>query len=333
MIGATLHRMRTQPAIPAPSTSRLPSVDVLRIAVVVMVVFRHTYPAGDDQLLIASVSVPFFFFLTGWLWRPGRRSLIGEVRNRWRTLGVPYLGWFLLTYIVWLPWAWAGADDVGEVLRPLLGGAFAGRPFTTFWFISALFVVAVLMRLTEKLSPVVLAILACGVLLSGAFLGGLLVKVPLGIGVAVPAFGFAVLGWLAHRYLPRGPGAWRWAAVSLPVLLVVSLPLGHIDIKYGLLGTPLLSAVVAATFAWAAISVLDGVFSRFPVPPRVCAAFSGLARVAIVPVLLHPVVLWVLDAPLVGAHWWVFAVAVVAPWGLALLLSRWQWSRWLVARR
>lgn len=159
---------------------RTPSIDLLRIVVVVLVVYRHTYPAGDDQLLLVSVSVPFFFFLTGWLWRPGRRSFKGEIANRWGTLGIPYVVWLFALYIGWAPLTVASdGGKLGTLLGPLVGGVYASRPFTTFWFLVALFLMAVTMRLLDKLPIWGTAVVAVLCLLVGGLLGEQLALLPL----------------------------------------------------------------------------------------------------------------------------------------------------------
>ncbi|MBB2956776.1 acyltransferase family protein [Pseudoclavibacter helvolus] len=317
-----------------PATNRSPSIDLLRVLVVVLVVFRHSYPAGEEQALIATVSVPFFFFLTGWLWRPGRRTLAGEVASRWRSLGIPYVAWFTVLYAVWAPWyVLTQRLSFGALAGPVLGGEWAQRPFTTFWFISTLFFVAVGMRVLDGLPTVMLAVVSVGCLLLGGVFGNVLALVPLGAGIAVPALGFALAARLL-RAIPRDSGwAVAVAASLIPVLVVASWPLGFIDMKYGILGTPVLSGLVAIALAWSSIVVLDWLFEKVNLSRRVTSWISSMTSVALVPVLLHPVVLWVFDAPPIGAPWWVFVLAVVLPWTAALLIQRSPLSRWFVGAR
>lgn len=318
----------------SPGTKRSPSIDLLRVLVVVLVVYRHTFPAGDDQLLLATVSVPFFFFLTGWLWRPGRRSVGSELGNRWQTLGRPYVSWLVILYAVWAPlYTVQNGISVGALAGPLIGGEWATRPFTTFWFLSALFLVAVSMRLLDRVPRMGLSLIAVACLALGGFFGDQLAAIPLGAGVAVPALGFALVARILRESLPRSSGrVVLCAAIAVPVLVALSLPLGHIDMKYGIFGTPVLSGLVAAGFAWASIVLLDALFSRMTFGTRAMGWLSALTRVAIIPVLLHPVVLWAFDAPQAGAPFWVFVAAVVLPWLLALVVARTPAAPWLVGQ-
>lgn len=71
------------------------------------------------------------------------------------------------------------------MLTPLWGGAEAGRPFSTFWFVSGLAVAAVLYRLLDALPDVACAGVACAVLGLGYLAGPELARLPLAIGTAV----------------------------------------------------------------------------------------------------------------------------------------------------
>lgn len=56
-----------------------------------------------------------------------------EARNRWRTLGRPYLFWLVVLLMVWVGVNFAHQDlEVGDVARPVYGGFFATRPFSAF---------------------------------------------------------------------------------------------------------------------------------------------------------------------------------------------------------
>lgn len=315
--------------------ARLPSIDVLRITVVALIVYRHTFPAGDDQALLATVSIPFFFFLTGWLWRPGRRTVAGEIRNRWSTLGVPYLVWLAIIWVAFVSISAAqGRLGLRAAIVPFLGGEYAGRPFTTFWFISAICFSAVIMRTLDAAPRRVLVIVMVSALALGSLAGPVVSKVPLAAGAAVACLFFVIAGRLAREIWPSPSGARTLSAVTLLAIAVLaSLPLAHIDIKYGDFGTPFLSAIVAVVITWAAIVILDAMFSLLP---AVSAALSGplgvVAPVAILVVLVHPAVLYLLGAPTVGAPAWVFFVALLVPWAGAVLLEHTPLSKLLLGR-
>lgn len=54
---------------------RSPAIDLVRVLAIALVVYRHTFVVSlEEQSVLLSSASPFFFFLTGWLWRPGSRT-------------------------------------------------------------------------------------------------------------------------------------------------------------------------------------------------------------------------------------------------------------------
>ncbi|WLP87111.1 acyltransferase family protein [Corynebacterium stationis] len=312
---------------------RLPSIDILRVLVVAMIVHRHTF--GSSDLLISSVGVPFFFYLTGWLWRPGRRTVKEEVAHRWRTLGIPFVCWWLLLYPLFLAaFFFRGDLSFERAVSPILRGSYVGTAYTTFWFISALFAVGILMRFLDRFSGTILILVGVSLLAIGGLLGEHLVVVPLGWGVALPSLAFAIFGRLSYRWsqVPAG------RAVSLTVLIpaaLVTVFFERIDIKYGDFGTPLVSGILVALIIWGVLVLLDSIFLKVPALSGLGAWLGPLTSVAIVVVLVHPVVLWALRflAPGGGAsEAWIFIVALVVPWIGALLLKRTKLAPYLLGQ-
>lgn len=258
----------------------------------------------------------------------------GEVQNRWRSLGRPYLSWLIILYAIWAPLHTLGSGiEVGTLAGPLLGGEWATRPFTTFWFLSALFLVAIGMRLLDGLRRPWLALISLACLALGSIIGDLLAAIPLGAGVAIPALGLALIARVLRESTPQGSvPTVVTAGAAVPLLIVASLPLGHIDMKYGVLGTPILSALIAAGLAWAAIVLLDFLFTKLSPGPTARSWSSSLTKVAIIPVLLHPAILWATAAPQEGAPFWIFAASVTVPWALALFIARTPASPWLIGQ-
>ncbi|WP_448809196.1 acyltransferase family protein [Agromyces bauzanensis] len=315
---------------------RLTSIDLWRVVAVVVIVYRHTYPADSHHVMIASVATTFFFFLTGWLWRRGRRNVVGELRNRWLSLGVPYVSWFAAIWLIYVgTLIVSGRLSLGRSLSPILGGAYATRPFTTFWFFTALFVVAVLMRILDDLPQPALFSIAVVALGLGAFAGGALARIPLSIGVAIPCLAFALMGRLLHDWFDLRSWRVRWAAAIVLVLAIaVSLAAAAINLKYGDFGTPFLSATVAIAVAWAVIVLTEALFSAIPrLGQAITPLTSALAPTAIVVVLVHPMVLYLAQAVSTGAEPWIFPLALVVPWAAAFAISRTPLSLLLIGQR
>lgn len=312
--------------------NRLPSIDILRVATVAMIVYRHTYGASD--LMILSVGVPFFFFLTGWLWTPGKRDASGELDHRWHTLGIPYLSWlivlspiFLLGYYVQDKLTWE------TTMSGLFGGSYAEATYNTFWFISALFFVGVLMRFFDNWKTVPL-ILAGLVLLATGVFGPVLAILPLSVGVAIPSLAFAILGRVFRSFTAPGKNATLTAAATLAFAVPLTLSSERLDIKFGDFGTPLLSGLLAVLIIWAVLVLLDAGFRALPDKGSRLAQWLGpVTAVAIMVVLTHPVILWGL-----GYFYpdtlpaWAFPVALITPWIAALVIDRTPLARFLVGR-
>ncbi|MFF2487756.1 hypothetical protein ACFVSU_15235 [Microbacterium sp. NPDC058062] len=319
---------------------RLPSIDVLRVLAVAIIVFRHTYPGPPDgsQPLIITISVAFFFFLTGWLWRPRRRTVAEEAANRWRTLGRPYVSWLLVILSLYALWLHGqGGLDPAMLRGPLLGGMYAGAPFSTFWFVSALFFVAILMRAIERMPLPWLVALGTVLLAIGGIWGHELATVPLALGVALPSLSFAIAGRALRAWMPSHTRRRAMiAAVALPLAVAATFGFTRLDLKYGQFGTLLVSGLLAIIVIWCAIALLDALFSSIDstVVRGIQPALSRVTTVAIVVVLIHPVLIWIyrMLRPEATAPWWVYVVILIGSWTAALLLERTRLSPWFVGQ-
>lgn len=312
---------------------RLPSIDILRVITVALIVYRHTYGA-EAAPMIASVGVPFFFFLTGWLWKPGKRSIGEEARHRWHTLGIPYIAWLVILYPLYLFGFWFQDKlTLERAIAPLLGGSYVGAPYSTFWFISALLLAGILMRLLDRAGTLVLLSAAMALLAVGGMFGAMLAVVPLGLGVAVPSVSFLLLG----RIFRTMTGT-RWrpvALVAIPVVSVATIPLAPIDIKIGNFGTFMASGLLAVMLTWAVIVSLDWALSKLPTVAGTLSRYlSPITSVAIIVVLTHPAVLWILRfaVPAENPPPWVPLVALFVPWAAAVLIARTRLAPFLIGR-
>jgi fucose 4-O-acetylase-like acetyltransferase len=190
--------------------------------------------------------------------------------------------------------------------------------------VTALFIDVVLCRwLVEQHWSVTVLILGGGVV-AAVIAGPYLADVPLSIGLAWPCAVFVMSGFMLRRY--RDHAHW-WIAV--PVLVAAAVGLGtHIleplTIKSGSFGQPVIG-FVAAILVSGALIVLAEVALR-GLRDRASAVATLLASTALVVVLLHPLVLWLLDAP--PGTWLDFLLALTLPVVLALVLGRTALSEW-----
>ncbi|WP_299036551.1 acyltransferase [uncultured Pseudokineococcus sp.] len=299
--------------------ARSANVDGLRVLALVAIVVGHVYTESEPaERLVQSWRLPLFFVLAGYFWRPGL-AWVSDLSGRWRSTAVPYLAWLAVLTAVALP---ASEDPVDRLVEALLGGSYALRPLTTFWFLSCLFFAALLYRALERVPPAVRAALCLAGLVVNVLAGELLARVPLSAGTALGAVALLWCGdELRRRALDR-PALTRrraaWALLLPPVvLLAVVDDFTPLDMEDGEL--PVLAVVVALLLSCGFVVLADAA----PAPPaRVAAAYRALTRPAVVVVLVHPLVLAVLppDSALLPSPV-VAALAFVLPLVLGLGLA------------
>jgi len=266
------------------------------------VVFAHVVANPITHQWIYPWHVPIFFFLTGYFWTSGR-PLLAEVRTRARTLLVPYAFWMLVAFAAL---AAIGLLTLPRILQSLYGGAQVGGIFGAYWFVTALFWVALLARMLERLPGWVSWTVALIGVAVTYFVP--LELLPLSIGHAAPALLFVLAGAAARR---RPVPVWVGVAmVAAACAAIAFLPLAGFDMKSLTLGTPVVGVVVAIAISWG----LTVVFERLSVPGATFAASAGIAVV-----LVHTLPLSMLHAR-IPSTLLLLGVVFVGSWGVALLL-------------
>lgn len=310
-------------------SERSAGIDLIRVVGVVAVVAGHVWSTEFSHQALYPWHVPLFFFLTGWFWTAGR-PLGAEVRGRWRSLIRPYLTWFVVIGLAWFP-ATIGSGAAGplDLVRPFLGGQYIGRPYSAFWFVTALAVAAVALRVLEHRPGWVRWAVVVAAVAVATVSPGVPRLPPASAGTAIAALVFVLAGVVARRWLPlvRRPALLGVAALAAGGTAVVfgSRPL---DLKQADFGTPVLSLATAVVLCCGL--VLVGLALDRVVRGRAAAVVSRLASVGITVVLLHAAVIWVAEPFLATPV--VFVVATVLPWTAALLLDRTRLAPWTTGR-
>lgn len=287
-------------------------LDLIRVVGTIAIVLGHIEALAPVPALVYPWHVPIFFILSGWLWREGR-DFVSEVRVRARTLLLPYATWFVIVSLCYGAVLWArGRDQTEKVEEQLPGGAHAVEPYSAFWFVTALFVAVVLIRVMEAIGiplwgQVVIGVTACA-----------LVQVfpdaaeasPFAIAQGAGCVVFVHAGMLLRKV---GPHA-GWAAGSMALGIVLAfLPwVRPLDLKFIDYGTPVVSLVVAVLVSTGLVLApihIGGVWAH---------RISALAQTGFAVILLHALIVW-LD---LGPTPVVAVTAVVLPWVLGLLLAR-----------
>ena len=275
------------------------------------VVAGHVWFAPGVRLATYTWHVPIFFVLSGYL---ASRVRLGElVRRRALSLLLPYAAWLVLIGVL------LGA--VRDPLRLLAGGAQLPHGFTAFWFVTAFFVAIVAAAAIERLAlgwqwAIALALLGAGYLASDV-----IALVPLDAGVGLACVVFVVAGRtlrIAQPSLMR-PATAGAVMFGVGVALIVTGVSAPLDLKRGDFGTPVVSVVTAILISCGGILVAQRALSR--VGARASGIISRIALCGFMVVLAHAAVLYVLHAA--GAtSWESFAVALVLPWLVAMLVLR-----------
>ncbi|SCL59389.1 Fucose 4-O-acetylase [Micromonospora chersina] len=312
----------------APVTARSAGVDLLRIVGIAAVVVGHVWTDPVTRAAVYPWHVPLFFVLTGYFWTPGR-PMAGEVRKRWRSLGLPYVVWFVLLFAALLA-AEAATGEVAEGAfgNALYGGSAAVRPFSAFWFVSVLFLLALAYRAVERF-PVAAWVLALTGLAVAYLAPEVVTAGPLG-ALLVPACLVFVLAGRLLRQL-RSHLSMTTAAVMLAlgaglVITGLSAPL---DVKAGDFGTPGVSVVTAVLISGGLLVLAEELDRR--ITGGSARTISELSACGIAVVLSHAAVLWVLHTPPSGG-WLHLAAALVLPWAFALVALRTPASPYLLGR-
>ncbi|WP_460536402.1 acyltransferase family protein [Humibacter ginsengiterrae] len=310
--------------------SRSGAVDAVRVVGILAVVAGHTLSFPVVRPLLYSWHVPLFFFLSGYFFARNR-TVTDELKRRSRTLGRPYLAWFVLIGIVFV--ALDSTLESATCVRlfgPFVNGQHSAMPYTTFWFVAVLFFTTVLLRCLWQLPRPVLWLIGIGGAVAGYTIGDTLARTPLSVGSALPCLIFLLLGGLAHDLRPRiaAPGSVGLGLLLLAGISIVTGFSAPVDIKQGDFGTPVLSTLVAAMISFGLILVVETGFTVLG--ERSGRIATQLSYAGFMVVLTHPLVLWLIltFGPSIGP-WLLFATCAIIPWAAALLALRTRFAAWL----
>ncbi len=313
----------------APTPTRSAAIDSVRIIGIIAVIVGHTWETEMFQRLIYSWQVPIFFVLTGYFWTAIRPMRV-EVHKRSLTLLRPYVFWLVAIATLVVAKAIAQGDTNGlasQLGKMLIGGSYAVRPFTAFWFATGLFFGAVGLRAMQRL-PYWAQWSAALIMLAIAYIAPALVKgIPLAAGTGLACVVFVIAGTLfrrIHGHIPAAPvlGA---LAVGAGLLLAGFGITEFMSLKNAYFGTPVASVLVAVAISIGLILVAEWVIPKLGASTN--DAITTVAACGLMVVLTHPVVLWVLSTPPSGS-WLAFVLAVALPWATALVLLRTPLSPW-----
>lgn len=253
----------TDSATPA----RIAWIDTARGLGIIAVVAGHIY-VGVTPAVLYMFHMPFFFFLSGYLYRP-RSDERGWLIDKSLHLLVPYCSFLLLLLGPGtLSHLLAGGPRLYEYVSPILGGRLLMGETGTFWFVSCLFIVQQLMNaLMIRFSPLKVGLMMLVLLVLGD-INSLVWPwywLPLNANVVLVAAPFFFAGYLARR-ADIAFSRYLWLVLPVCVLaVIIELTWHHnrYDMKNAFYGTPLLTPVSALSLIVLVLGVAQ-LLQRFP---------------------------------------------------------------------
>ena len=120
-------------------------IDIAKGFGMLAVIWGHILTAGWSWVFVYSFDIPLFFLLSGMMYNNKKyNSLLKLVKNRVRTLLIPYALISVITWLIWLAYSIVCKAEV-NYFRPLLqtiiaqgSGGFMVHN-VPLWFVSSIF--------------------------------------------------------------------------------------------------------------------------------------------------------------------------------------------------
>ncbi|MFP5418016.1 MAG: acyltransferase family protein [Gammaproteobacteria bacterium] len=289
---------------------RLTHVDTMKAIGIVLVVVGHA-PGLDATLkqVIYAFHMPLFFFISGLLLSESKLFMPGRAYffSVWKGLGIPYLFFFLVSYLYWLPThemasrasQYAGIRWWEPLIGVVVGNGDALYVNVVLWFFTCLITTALLfywLRRYLSATFLLLTLNTIGLLFVLGYERGW-PRLPWGLDNAVVALAFYATGHFLRRYQEAlcarttTTRARAWAALLLTAVVVIARVNGEVDLntlhfgRYpalfiagGYLGTLALfylaiSLPALSVFQWLSRTTLI----IFPTHLLMFSAFTGVA--------------------------------------------------------
>ena len=212
-------------------SNRIVWIDWCKGIGILLVLLGHTMRTDLSLVYIYGFHMPLFFFLSGLVCNEKKYSWNTFLRSRFNTLVIPYIVFYVLTWLYWLFVERSFRPISLEWWRPLLGMAYGAQWHGLMdhngilWFLPCLFMTEVLFfavsRIDEKwIQSIVVAVLA------GA---GLMIKtnLPWCFNIAMVTLQFFWIGnlsrgWLIEKEMTEKV-SWQGLFLSLVLIFVYLL--------------------------------------------------------------------------------------------------------------
>lgn len=234
---------------PVMNAQRIEYVDNVKAIAMLLVLVGHAPGLNPFAMnFIYAFHMPVFFFISGLLLTERKLTLpLSQfIMAQIRALGIPYLFFFSVSYLYWLPTHRLSAAELrnGPVAwwEPLLGflegNYHAWVINAVLWFFVCLFMTSCIYFLAKRYFSVKLLALLFSLLaiLFSLFYAGSWPRWPWMLDSTVIALGFYAVGHYARHYLLSGLSLSRartatWAAILCLILLLGAALNGKVDLN------------------------------------------------------------------------------------------------------
>lgn len=187
------------------TTGRVQWIDGCKGIAILLVILGHTMRTDLSLVYIYGFHMPLFFFLSGLVCNEKKYTWSSFLKSRFNTLVIPYIAFYLLTWLYWL-FVERSFRPLGmEWWQPLIGMAYGAQWHGymdhngILWFLPCLFMTEVLFFAVKKLSKGWLQIVSVVFLACVGFL--VKTNLPWCINIACVALQFFFVGNLLRGVL------------------------------------------------------------------------------------------------------------------------------------
>lgn len=209
--------------------TRIAWIDTARGICIFLVVLGHTILPHSWLVYVFSFHMPFFFFLSGYLYNPEKYpDWLTFTKQKIRTILWPYLTFFTLNYIYWL-FYFNSKDYFAPIWQMLYSSNRLSAPFIPLWFLTCLFLVEIIFYfLQKKLKGIQLPLIISALAIIGFAIANRFIAMVWSLDIALIALLFYYLGFVFKTVNPTiNFLKLRWIGLIGIGLLIFDFILAH----------------------------------------------------------------------------------------------------------
>lgn len=229
---------------------RISWIDSCKGLAILLVIIGHTMTSEISSVFIYGFHMPLFFFLSGLVCNEKKYNWVSFLKSRFNSLILPYIFFYLLTYLYWLfiEYNFRSIDLLWW--QPLIGMLYGSQHNGLMahngilWFLPCLFVTEILFYLIKCVNRINIEI----VFVIFLFTAGFLIKpiLPWCLNIAMVALIFFYLGNLVRPLLLKIVFSWGAVVFLLMTYIVLAGLFGNkVQMAIGYYGNAFLFMLLA----------------------------------------------------------------------------------------